>query len=130
MNYLDFEKLVKDGIKLIPEKFLKMMENVQLCIEDNPNKKQKKELKIRKDEFIFGLYEGVPKTERWGYGFVLPDKITIFKKEIEKYSKSGEEVKKIVKETVWHEIAHHFGMDEDNVERLSKKRKNKKKESR
>ena len=64
---------------------------------------------------LFGLYEGVPQTKRWGYGQILPDKITIFKVPIEKFARSEEKIKNIVKETVWHEIAHHFGLDEKRV---------------
>ncbi len=126
MEYLEFEKLVKEGIELIPKKFLSMLENVEICIEDNPTEEQKRELKIRKNDFLFGLYEGVPKTERWSYGQILPDKITIFKEPIKKYAKSKEEIKRIVSETVWHEIAHHFGMDEREVRELEKKRKSQK----
>ncbi len=123
MNNLEFEKLVQEGIDLIPDKFLKMLENIQICIEDIPNEKQVKELNIRKEDFLFGLYEGIPKTARWNYGFSPPDKITIFKEEIERYSKSEEDIKRIVKETVWQEIAHHFGMDEKKVRSVEKKRR-------
>lgn len=123
MEYLDFEKLVKEGIDLIPKNILEKLNNIEICIEETPSDKQRKELKIKKNEFLFGLYEGIPKTERWDYGLVLPDKITIFKREIEKYSNKKNEIREIVKETVWHEIAHHFGIDEKEVEELSRTRK-------
>jgi len=69
------------------------------------------------------LYEGIPKTKRWNYADVLPDKITIFKNQIEKAAQSEEEIRRIVKETVWHEIAHHFGMDEKEVREAETRRK-------
>jgi len=72
---------------------------------------------------IFGLYEGVPQTKRWHYGQVLPDKITIFKKPIERIARSENEIKEIVKNTVWHEIAHHFGLDEKRVKEAESRRK-------
>ncbi|MFA5730041.1 MAG: metallopeptidase family protein [Candidatus Paceibacterota bacterium] len=110
-----FEQLVNEGIKDIPQKFLDKLDNVGIVIEDEPTLEQLKKLKIRKNYVLFGLYEGIPKTARWNYADVLPDKITIFKNPIEESAQSDEEIKKIVKETVWHEIAHHFGMDEKEV---------------
>lgn len=118
-----FEQLVEEGIGEIPQKFLDKIRNTAIVIEEEPTKEQLKKLKMRKDDFLFGLYEGVPETERWGGDPLLPDKITIFKKEIEGYARSEEEIKRIVKETVWHEIAHHFGMDEETVRKAEKRRK-------
>ncbi len=122
MTTEEFEKLVNEGISDIPQKFLDKIKNVGLVIEDNPTPEQIKKLKLRKNYFLFGLYEGIPKTQRWGYGQVLPDKITIFKSQIEKAAQTDEEIRKIVKETVWHEIAHHFGMDEEEVREAEKRR--------
>ena len=119
-----FEKLVEEGIKDIPQKFLDKLDNVGIVIEENPTSEQLKKLKIRKNYFLFGLYEGIPKTKRWGYSDVLPDKITIFKNHIEQSAQTEEEIKKLVKETVWHEIAHHFGMDEKEVREAESRRKN------
>ena len=134
----NFEQLVEEGIKAIPEKFLEKLDNVDIVIEDEPTQKQMRKLRIRKGSFLFGLYEGVPQTKRWSYGQVLPDKITIFKNPIERLAHSRErqrsvkmnevhrleeDVKEIVKNTVWHEIAHHFGMDEKQVREAEKRRK-------
>jgi len=120
-----FEKIVKEGIKAIPQKFLEKLENVDIIVEELPTKEQLGKLKIRNGFLLFGLYEGVPQTKRWHYGQVLPDKITIFKKPIEKVAKTEIEIKEIVKNTVWHEIAHHFGMSEVQVRKAEAKRKNK-----
>lgn len=118
-----FEKIVVKGINKIPERFLKKLDNVALVIEDKPTQKQKKELKIRKRWTLFGLYEGVPQLSRnAAYSGVLPDKITIFKKSIEDASNSKSDIERIVANTVWHEIAHHFGMDETEVRIAEKKR--------
>ncbi|MDP2741404.1 MAG: metallopeptidase family protein [bacterium] len=122
MKYEEFEQLVKEGIDAIPEKFLQKLKNVEICIEDNPSPQQLKSLRIR-NELLFGLYEGIPQTERESYGQVLPDKITIFKNQIEEASRSIDQTREIVKNTVWHEIAHHFGMSEIEV-RNSEKRRN------
>ena len=128
MGRKKFEKLVNEGIKAIPKKFLEKLDNVDIVIEDEPTPYQLRQLRMRKDFLIFGLYEGVPQTKRWQYGQVLPDKITIFQKPIERIANSEEEIKEIVKNTVWHEIAHHFGMDEKRIREIEHqhKRSNKK----
>lgn len=119
-----FEKLVDEGIRAIPKKFLEKLDNVTIVIEDEPNSVQMKELRMRRGAILFGLYEGVPQTARgYYYGSVLPDKITIFQKPIESYCRNDGEIKKMVTETVWHEIAHHFGMDEEEVEKVEKRRR-------
>ena len=118
----EFEQLVKEGIDSIDERFLAMLKNVEIVIEENPTSSQIQKLKLR-GAFLFGLYEGIPLTKRESYGQVLPDKITIFKNQIEKFYSNPEDIKKAVKNTVWHEIAHHFGMDEYQVRQAEKKRK-------
>ena len=120
-----FEELVNEGTGAIPKKFLEKLDNVDIVIEDEPTPYQLRKLKSRKNSIIFGLYEGIPQTKRWHYSQVLPDKITIFKKPIERIAKSEKEIKEIVKETVWHEIAHHFGMDEERVRKAEYQRKKK-----
>ena len=123
LNHAEFEKFVKEGIKAIPEKFLRKLKNVIIVIEDKPTPAQKKKLNIRPNWTLFGLYEGVPQLERGvNYTFVLPDKITIFQKPIEEEARDKEDLKEIVKNTVWHEIAHHFGMDEEQVRQAEAKR--------
>ena len=133
MNRDRFEQLVKQGIEAIPKRFLEKLDNVDIVIEDEPTEEQKKKLKIRDGLKLFGLYKGIPQTKRGFYSGVLPDKITIFKKSIEEVAFSRQrrgslgaadnQIKEIVKKTVWHEIAHHFGMDEERVRRAERKRK-------
>ncbi len=120
----EFEKIVDAGINAIPEKFLAKLDNVGVVIEDEPAKAQLKKLKIKNGWTLFGLYEGVPQARRTAYyGAVLPDKITIFQKPIEQAARNEEDIKEIVKNTVWHEIAHHFGMGEIRVRRAEAKRR-------
>jgi len=121
MEYEEFEQLVKEGINAIDKKFLQKLKNVEIVIEDNPTPFQLEKLRMR-GALLFGLYEGIPQTKREGYGQVLPDKITIFKNQIEQVYFRPEDIKKAVKDTVWHEIAHHFGMDEHQVRVAEKKR--------
>lgn len=121
----EFEELVRNGIRAIPEKFLRRLENVDIVIEEKPTVFQQKKLKSRKDVLLLGLYEGIPQINRGFYGQVLPDKITIFKKATEELANSREDIKRIVRDTVWHEIAHHFGLNEREVRRAEKIRKTK-----
>ncbi len=116
-----FEQLVREGIDAVDERFLQKLKNVEIVVEDNPTPFQLEKLKLR-GALLFGLYEGIPQTKREGYGQVLPDKITIFKNPIEQVYFRPEDIKKAVKDTVWHEIAHHFGMDEKQVRQAEKKR--------
>ena len=122
MDREKFEELVKEGIDAIPERFLEKMDNVDIVIEDKPSEEQIKKLKLGKYFRLFGLYEGIPQTKRGYYSGVLPDKITIFKKPIEEVAFNDEQIKEIVKNTVWHEIAHHFGMDEERVRKAEKRK--------
>ena len=124
LNRTEFEKIVEEGIEAIPEKFLRKLNNVAIVIEAEPTLAQKKKLNIHPDWTLFGLYEGVPQTRRGiNYGAVLPDKITIFQKPIEATARNEKDIKEIVKNTVWHEIAHHFGMSEDRVRQAEARRR-------
>jgi predicted Zn-dependent protease with MMP-like domain len=123
MEMEEFEKLVEEGIKAIPQKFLEKLDNVGIVIEDEPSLEQARKFKTGKGSVLFGLYEGIPRDKRMNYSQVLPDKITIFKRSIEGFARSEEEIKKIVSDTVWHEVAHHFGMDEDMVREAERKRR-------
>ncbi len=114
-----FEKLVEEGFLLIPEKFRKRIQNVALLVEDEPSSEVRQQEGLSADETLLGLYQGIPATERgdsYGIGPTIPDTITLFKLSIEEAAAGvPEEVRKIVAETIWHEYAHYFGMDEDEV---------------
>lgn len=124
MNVLDseFKKYVTEALDRLPNFVLEKMSNVAVVIEEKPSQEQLKKLNLRKNDVLFGLYEGVPQTERGSIYQNLPDKITIFKKAIERESKSKKDIKSLIIKTVWHEVAHHFGMDEEEVEKEEKVR--------
>lgn len=127
MDKVEFQKLVEEGVDLVPEDFLKKLENVAIVIEDEPSEFQKKSAKIGDGVLLLGLYEGVPQIKRGSnYGMILPDKITIFQKPIEASTTSPEQIREIVKNTVWHEIAHHFGSGEKGAAAAAQYQKNKK----
>lgn len=124
MNISDelFEKIVAKAIDAIPEQYFNRLNNVAFVTEEEPTPLQREKLKLRCDQTLFGLYEGIPLTKRGNnYSFVLPDKITIFKRPIESRSQSVSEIEEHVKHTVWHEVAHYFGLDHDRIHELERK---------
>ena len=120
----EFEGFVGEGVEAIPEKFRSLIKNVAFLIDEEPSVEQRKQNHVSDDETLLGLYEGIPRPargEEYG-GLVLPDRITIFQKPIEEEATNREEVRQHALETVWHEVAHHFGLDEAAVERREEER--------
>lgn len=117
-----FTKLVESSLLTIPEEFRAVLQNVVVIVENYPSPDQLKKIGARGRGYLLGLYEGVPKTKRgrYGIGGNLPDKITIFKKPMELLANSEEDIKHMVLDTVEHEIAHHFGMDEEAIKNTKK----------
>jgi predicted Zn-dependent protease with MMP-like domain len=117
-----FEQIVSEAIDAIPEQYFKNLNNLAFVIEDDPTPLQREKLRLRCDQTLFGLYEGIPLTKRTGnYSLVLPDKITVFKHPIEAHSHDLNDLKSHVKQTVWHEVAHFFGLDHDRIHSLENK---------
>jgi len=137
-----FQKLVQESLLDLPEKIRRKMDNVALCVEKRPSVEQLKKLGARSGGLLLGLYEGVPKTAYGrGFGMILPDKITIFQEAvvetashlpprsasphsvIERFAGTPEAVKTLVRNVVWHEVAHHFGFNEKQIREIESKRK-------
>ncbi len=118
-----FMKLVEQGLDSLRPDIQKRMNNVAVVVADEPSDTQRKENDLTSQETLFGLYEGVPLIER-GLDDLpsLPDKITIFKLPILATYTDPNDIATCVANTVWHEVAHHFGMDEDEVEAEELKR--------
>jgi len=126
MTGKEFEKLVGEAVDTIPQEFLKKLNNVAIVVADEPTLQQRVKLRLRHGMSLFGLYEGVSLLRRGaGYTGALPDKITIFKRPMEYFARDNNDLKEIVKHTVWHEIAHHFGMSESQVRASEAKRREK-----
>ena len=116
-----FERHVMDAVDSLPPDFLDRLENLEVVVETAPDAEQLTSLGMGPQESLLGLYEGVPLTERTSYyGMVAPDKITIFKEPIEDCCRSDAEVIRQKRDTVYHEIAHHFGIDDPRIEELQK----------
>lgn len=118
-----FEALVATAIEDLPSEFQSRLENVQVLVEDWATPNQLRGARLTHASQLLGLYEGVPQTRRGrGYGLVLPDKISIFQKPIEKQCHSDKEIEAKIGEVVRHEIAHHFGTDEETLRRIEGRR--------
>ncbi|MEO3940527.1 metallopeptidase family protein [Paenarthrobacter nicotinovorans] len=116
MSAEEFEEAVSDALQLIPPKAASAMDNVAIFIEDDYTPQPGE----NPDTVLLGLYEGVPLTERdsWWEAGSLPDRITIFRQPILDICSTREEVIDEVAITVVHEIAHHFGIDDDRLHEL------------
>lgn len=122
MDRAAFETLVSRGIDEIPTGFIEKLDNVSIVVEDYPSKLQLHTLRITPGHTLLGLYEGIPRIHRWNYGQVLPDKITLFQKPIEHIASTPADIPHIVADTVKHEIAHHFGMSDEEIHQAQSKR--------
>ena len=105
-----FEALVNDALDGIPEELASLIQNVVVLVEDDPPKD---------DPGLLGLYDGVALTERYGsYGLELPDRIFIYRNPLLDMCSTAEELVEEVRITVVHEVAHHFGIDDDRLHDL------------
>ena len=123
MNISDeqFESIVDSAVFAIPEPYKSKVQNVAFLVQDFPNQEQRIKLNLYPNETLFGLYEGVPLPRRGGVTKLLPDIITIFKQPILDSNHSIEGVQKQVAKTVWHEVAHYFGLDHKRIHQLENK---------
>lgn len=130
MSPQDFEHLVAEEFPTaVPEKFRNKINNVAFLVEREPSREVRKVESLEEGETLLGYYRGVPHTARgeaYGVGGALPDTITLYQGPIEEEAASlggGEEVlRKVIRETIWHEVAHHFGMDEHEVQEKERER--------
>jgi len=115
---VNFERAVEDALKLIPAELRRHIDNVQIVIEDEPSAELLKELEIPADGTLFGLYTGTPLTERTTEYAALPDRITIFRCPLLDEFPDPAELRTEIARTVIHELAHHFGIDDDRLTKL------------
>lgn len=119
----EFHKFVQLGIRRIPSEYFEKINNVIFDIAEYPSQEQMKKAKIKNSTSLLGLYEGVPLTKRNGEAIsILPDKITIFKNSHKLISSSKEDLKKNIEKTIWHEVAHYFGLDHNKINSIENKR--------
>ena len=114
-----FLRLVRRALAELPAPYRERLANVDVVVERRPRRHHLRSAGLAPGETLFGLYEGVPLVARTSdYGLVLPDKITIFQEPLERQFLDDAELAVEVRRTVLHELAHHFGTSDEELERL------------
>lgn len=114
-----FEAMIGRALDELPEKYVsRLLTDVAITWDYEPTPEQRQQLKLRHNQSLFGLYEGVPLPQRGGSTKLLPDKITLFKQPLLAYSHDLTELQEEIKHTLWHEMAHYFGLDHGRISEL------------
>jgi predicted Zn-dependent protease with MMP-like domain len=115
----EFEQLVAQALDDLPEDVRRHLQNIEVVVADWPTAAELRSVGLEPGQLLLGLYHGVPLTKRGAhYGMVLPDKVTLFQGPIEQICRTPEQVIRQVQRTVKHELAHHFGIDDDRLREL------------
>lgn len=115
----EFERMMAAALDSFPEERIRGLKNVLITYEDEPTTEQLHKQGIRVGQELLGLYEGIPLTKRNNnYSMVLPDRITLFKNPIFRVSRTKATFINQVRKTLWHEIAHYYGLDHDQIHKL------------
>ena len=116
METEQFEELVAQVVNDLPEFFQERLDNVDVIVEEFPDRHTMRLARVRSPYDLLGFYHGVPLTERTtNYGLVAPDKISIYRRPIEIQCRSDEELRAMIRRVVLHEIAHHFGISDNRL---------------
>jgi predicted Zn-dependent protease with MMP-like domain len=120
----EFDRLVAAAYARIPTRFRRRMKNIAVMVEPEPSPQQLARGRVSRGSTLLGLYEGRPLTMRSIFdSFAMPDRITIFQGPHERLASSPEQLAGLVEDTVWHEVAHYFGMDEGRVRAAERRRR-------
>ncbi len=114
----EFDVIISKALDTLPQKYTSRMTNVAIVYADEPSAAQREQLKLRDNQSLFGLYQGVPLPARGGHEPLLPDKITIFKVPLTMASQTPEQLQENVRHTLWHEMAHYFGLNHKRIHEL------------
>ena len=115
----EFDALVTKAMDELPQQYITGLENVAILYADEPDEFQREKARLDNRHMLLGLYEGIPLVQRGaGYTFVLPDKITLFKNSLLAISHTEDQLFEELKRTLWHEIAHYYGLSHADMHRL------------
>ena len=113
-----FKELIDRAFDTLPEPHRSGVKNVAIVIADEPSEDQRVKLRLRCDQTLLGLYEGVPLPQRQGRENLLPDVITLFKLPLVGQSRTMAELYDAIHHTLWHEVAHYYGLDHEKIHKL------------
>ena len=126
MERESFEELVRQALATLPKEIAERMSNVDVEVQERPTERQLRSLGVPSGQTLLGLYQGIPLTRRTsGYNLVSPDRITIFQRPLELTSRGDDDLVARVRDTVIHEIAHHFGISDERLQEMERERKRK-----
>ncbi len=114
----EFEQIAHEEFQALPPAFSARLDNVHIVVEETDTRSRRRRAGVYRDSMLLGLYEGVPLSQRgtsYGVYPVVPDRITLFQRNIELTVGSPEELRQRIREVMVHEIAHHFGMSEKEI---------------
>jgi predicted Zn-dependent protease with MMP-like domain len=114
----EFQALINQALTELPGEHVKNIKNIAILYEEIPTPEQRLKVNLHDNQTLLGLYEGLPLSQRQGMTRVLPDKITLFKRPLESHANTPTELKEQIKHTLWHEIAHYYGLDHDQIHAL------------
>ena len=115
----EFDELVQEALECLPEEFDPYLENLTVEVRQRPEAKLLREMDMGPDELLMGLYQGIPLTEKSvSSPFEYPERILLFKQSIEQVCDSRDDVVDEIYHTVLHEVGHHFGFSEDELDEL------------
>jgi predicted Zn-dependent protease with MMP-like domain len=117
-SHSPFERLVARALAGIPAPFREALAEVAIVIDDEPSPRQRRENDLAEDEMLYGLYEGVPRTEYGADWSGVPNRITLFRLPLEEDFADPADLADEVRITVIHELAHHLGIDDDRLDEL------------
>lgn len=124
MSPQEFDRLVAAAYERIPARFRRRMKNIAVMVENEPNREQLERGGVGPGSTLLGLYEGRPLTVRSVFEpFAMPDRIVIFQGPHERLAQGPEHLQRLVEETVWHEVAHYFGLNEREVRAAERRRR-------
>lgn len=110
-----FQELIDQALTELPGEHVKAIKNVAILYSDDPTPEQRVQLELRHDQTLLGLYEGVPLPHRQGSTRIFPDKITLFKGPLSSQVSTEVALREAIRHTLWHEIAHYYGLDHDQI---------------
>lgn len=114
----EFQRLIDQALTELPGEHVKNIKNVAILYEEDPTPEQRDKANLNQYQTLLGLYEGVPLSQRQGTTRLLPDKITLFKGPLSRRAFNPAQLKEEIKHTLWHEIAHYYGLNHDQIHHL------------
>jgi len=113
-----FQELIDKAFDSLPKIHRDRVQNVAILFADMPTAEQRRELKLRNDQTLLGLYQGIPLSKRQGQQTTLPDRITLFKIPLMTRASNERELLEEIRHTLWHEIAHYYGLNHTDISKL------------